>query len=230
MCSRTSLSQTRKMAGIAIGAAALLAMTAPALSAEAPSKDEVLTLTTAIQVPGIPGLVSYDISYADPVLKKYFLADRNSKAIDIVETGGQFRADEGCFDPVDQLVVAANPNEVPWPWISFIATSGPNAYTVVKKLVFDGFNGVTGEDRLDRAAIFVDDGRIAAVRAAAEEDLILGADRHAHRPGAGAERDRQDLLYAHGFRIEHDHCAGRHDQQQHHTIRVQKFLRCVWLC
>jgi hypothetical protein len=179
-------------------------MTGPAFNAEAPGKDEVLKLTTAIQVPTIPALVSYDISYADSVMKKYFLADRNSKAIDIVDTtnnsitksayknfcgvsgcasggpngvwtvnhkeiwagdgdstlkvldatgallkppistGGQFRVDEGCFDPADQLVVAANDNEVPWPWINFIPTGGPNAYTVVKKIIFNGLPGSGG--------------------------------------------------------------------------------------
>jgi hypothetical protein len=184
------------MAGIAIGAVALFAITAPALTAEAPPKDEVYTLTTAIQIPGISGLVSYDISYADPVVKKYVLAVRDAKAIAIVDTtnnsitlsdkvfagvagggpngvwwvndkeiwagdgdstvkvldangafitaiptNGAFRADEGCFDPNDQLVVVANNDEMPWPWISFIPTSGPNARTVVKKLVLDGFNG-----------------------------------------------------------------------------------------
>jgi hypothetical protein len=195
------LSQSKRMAGNMIGACALLAMTGPALSAEAGAKDEVLKLTTAIQIPGIAGLTSYDISYADPGLKKYVLAVRDAKAIAIVDatknsitlsdpvfagvagagpngvwtvnnkdtgkteiwagdgdstvklldasgkfitavsTGGAFRADEGCFDPTDQLVVVANNDEKPWPWITFIPTSGPKARTVVKTLKFDGFNG-----------------------------------------------------------------------------------------
>jgi hypothetical protein len=206
------LGQTKKMAGIAIGAIALLAMTGPALSAEAASKDEVLTLTAAIQVPSIPALTNFDISYFNPVMKKYLLAARDTNAIAIFDTtnnsiklsdqvfGGNTgsnttagpngvwtvndkeiwagdgfsksgstikvldatgalihtvtipglpispaiptgRVDEGCFDPVDQLVVAGSNQEKPWPWINFIATSGPNAYTVVKTLVFDGLNG-----------------------------------------------------------------------------------------
>jgi hypothetical protein len=69
----------------AIAAIAMLAVAAPALTAEAPSKDEVFTLKTAIQVPGKP-LISFDISWVDPVLNggTYFLADRSNKAIDVV--------------------------------------------------------------------------------------------------------------------------------------------------
>src|SRR5438094_9867155 len=87
---RTFLSKNRQMAGMAIGAFAMLAMAVPALSQEAPSKDEVFKLTTAIQVPGVP-LVSFDISWVDPEVPvpnhgTYFLADRNNKAIDVVNT------------------------------------------------------------------------------------------------------------------------------------------------
>jgi hypothetical protein len=203
------------MAPIAIGAVALLAMTGPILGAEAPSKDEVLKLTTAIQVPSITALTNIDISWANPVMQKYFLAARDSNAVAIVDiannnsiklsapvfggntgsnttagpngvwtvndkeiwaadgfsktngistikvldaTGALIhtvtipgppispatptgRVDEGCFDPADQLVVAGSNQEKPWPWIDFIKTSGPDAYTVVKTLVFDGLNG-----------------------------------------------------------------------------------------
>ena len=86
------LSQSKRMAANTIGACALLAMTGPALSAEAGAKDEVLKLTTAIQIPGIPALISYDISYADPGLKKYVLAVRNAKAIAIVDATNNYRA------------------------------------------------------------------------------------------------------------------------------------------
>ena len=80
----------RQMAGMAIGAFAMLAMAVPALSQEAPSKDEVFTLKTAIQAPGA-ALVSFDISWVDPAVPTpnkgtYFLADRNNKAIDVVNT------------------------------------------------------------------------------------------------------------------------------------------------
>jgi hypothetical protein len=74
------------MAGFAIGAIAMLAMAAPALTeeGEGPKKDEVFKVTGVIQVPGA-ALVSHDISWVDPVLNKYFLADRNNKAIDVVD-------------------------------------------------------------------------------------------------------------------------------------------------
>jgi hypothetical protein len=75
---RTFLTKNKKMAGFAIGAIAMLAMTAPALT------DEVFQVKGVIQVPGA-ALVSHDISWVDPVLNKYFLADRNNKAIDVVD-------------------------------------------------------------------------------------------------------------------------------------------------
>jgi hypothetical protein len=71
---RSLLTKNKKMTGIAIGAVAILVMAAPALTAEAPKKDEVFKATTAIAIPGKP-LTSFYISFVDPILKKYFLAD-----------------------------------------------------------------------------------------------------------------------------------------------------------
>src|SRR5260370_42435287 len=82
---RSLLTKNKKMTGIAIGAAAILIMAAPALTAEAPKKDEVFKAPTAIAMPGKP-LTSFYIGFVDPVLKKYFLADRDNKAIDIGDT------------------------------------------------------------------------------------------------------------------------------------------------
>lgn len=45
----------------------------------------MFTLTTAIQVPGAAEFFSFDISWFDPKLNRYFLADRNNKAIDVVD-------------------------------------------------------------------------------------------------------------------------------------------------
>src|SRR6516162_4382110 len=103
------LSQSKRMAANTIGACALLAMTGPALSAEAGAKDEVLKLTTAIQIPGIPALISYDISYADPGLKKYVLAVRNAKAIAIVDATNNSIT---LSDPVFAGVAGGGPNGV----------------------------------------------------------------------------------------------------------------------
>jgi hypothetical protein len=72
-----------------IGAIAMLAVAVPALSQpEGPGdnfkKDEVFQVTTVMQVPGAT-FFSFDISWFDPKLKKFFLADRNNKAIDVVD-------------------------------------------------------------------------------------------------------------------------------------------------
>lgn len=88
---RTFSAKNNKMAGMAVGAIAMLAMAAPALTQEAASKDEVFKLTTAIEVPAQTSVnptgvfFSFDISWFDPVLNRYFLADRNNKTIDVVD-------------------------------------------------------------------------------------------------------------------------------------------------
>lgn len=68
----------------------MLAIAVPALSQpEGPGdnfkKDEVFQVTTVMQVPGAAAFFSFDISWFDPKLKKFFLADRNNKAIDVVD-------------------------------------------------------------------------------------------------------------------------------------------------
>ena len=75
---------SKQVAGMAVGAIALLAVAGPAL-AQAPATDEVFKVTTAIKTPGTKPLVSFDISWFDPKLKKYFLADRSNNDIDIVD-------------------------------------------------------------------------------------------------------------------------------------------------
>jgi len=57
-----------------------------------------------------------------------------------ISTGGSFRADEGCWDADDHLVLIANDSEVstsgaPAPFISFIST---DTYKIVKRVTFDG--------------------------------------------------------------------------------------------
>src|SRR2546430_5140728 len=85
---------SRKAVGIAVGAIAMLAMAAPALSQETSGKDEVFKLTTVIGLDntGIGNLpnsskmfFSFDISWVDPVLNKYYLADRSNKTVDILD-------------------------------------------------------------------------------------------------------------------------------------------------
>src|SRR6266513_455054 len=83
----------KRTVGIAIGVIAMLAMAVPALSQETSGTDEVFQLTTVIGLNntgiGNPGGVrtffSFDISWVDPVLNMYFLADRSNKAIEILD-------------------------------------------------------------------------------------------------------------------------------------------------
>src|SRR5947209_8522403 len=82
----TFLSKKKQVAGMAVGAIDLLAMAAPALAQEAPSKDEVFKVKTTINA-GAKALVSFDISWFDGGLKKYFLADRSNNQIDVVARG-----------------------------------------------------------------------------------------------------------------------------------------------
>jgi hypothetical protein len=58
-----------------------------------------------------------------------------------IPTGGQYRADDLCYDPVDHLIQIANVSDLPYPYISYIPTEGPNAYTIVKQIKFDGAPG-----------------------------------------------------------------------------------------
>jgi hypothetical protein len=59
----------------------------------------------------------------------------NTRQVRVIPTGGAARADELCFDPDDNIVLIANDAEADFsfgtPFISFISTKGPSAYTVV---------------------------------------------------------------------------------------------------
>jgi hypothetical protein len=86
------LSKKKQVAGMAVGAIALLAMAVPALTEDDESlkTDEVFKVTTVIQVPAAASntagtFFSFDISWFDPKLNKFFLTDRNNKAIDVVD-------------------------------------------------------------------------------------------------------------------------------------------------
>jgi len=88
---RRFLSKNKRVAGMAIGAIAMLAVAGPALTddnQDGNSSNEVFRVTTVIQVPGrttASPFFSFDISWFDPTHKKFFLADRNSKAVDVVD-------------------------------------------------------------------------------------------------------------------------------------------------
>jgi hypothetical protein len=73
----------------------------------------------------------------------------NSAAVQThtISTGGSFRADELCFAPPgpghpNGLILIANDADAP-PFVSFIPTDGPNAYTVIAKISFpQATNGI----------------------------------------------------------------------------------------
>ncbi len=73
-----------KLVGAVIGASAVLALSAPMSTAMA--QEEVFKAVNAIKVPGNK-LASFDISYVDPVLNKYYLAERSNARIDVLPTG-----------------------------------------------------------------------------------------------------------------------------------------------
>src|SRR5262245_24076714 len=72
----------RLVVPLAAGLALLLAAN---VRAEAPP-DEVFAVTTAITLPSPQNITSFDISFVDPVIGQYFLADRTNKAVDVVDT------------------------------------------------------------------------------------------------------------------------------------------------
>jgi len=80
-----------------------------------------------------PGQV-WVLDVTSPTLAKKTLPNNAPNPISV---GGTTRADELCYDPVDNLILIASPAESP-PYVSFISTK---TYQVVKKLVFDGGKG-----------------------------------------------------------------------------------------
>jgi hypothetical protein len=209
-----------------LAAAALLAVPSLAIAQETDGGEGFISLGH-VTIQGAP-LVSFDISWVDPVLNVYLLGDRSNSSVDVIpiqvnppgnikvfggfagniaaaacgglanacsgpngvltlnnpnpaagrelwvgdgptpdpvcggnglvcstvkvfntagvrthtiSTGGAFRADEMCFAPPDGgarpngLVMVANNADFP-PFISIIATDGPQAYRVVQKTLF----------------------------------------------------------------------------------------------
>jgi hypothetical protein len=54
-----------------------------------------------------------------------------------IQTGGEFRADEMDYDPVDQVVVVSNGDSTP----AFVTLISSRTFKILKKVVFDGTNG-----------------------------------------------------------------------------------------
>ncbi len=77
-------------------AALATALAAPAQSSSADSGDPPYVLSGAITALGGDVITSFDISFVDPVLHRYYLANRTSKAVIVVDTTtnqvvGQFK-------------------------------------------------------------------------------------------------------------------------------------------
>ena len=83
---RTFLSRNKQIVGTVISVVATLAVAGPA-AAQA-NLGPLFQVTAVIGVPvtgqGAQTFFSFDISWNDPVLNKFFLADRSNKAIDVV--------------------------------------------------------------------------------------------------------------------------------------------------
>jgi hypothetical protein len=84
------LSRTLKLASSAGAIAAVLALAGTVWAGEK-RNDEVFSLKTVIPVPHNESepdtdFVSFDISWVDPVLKRYYLGDRSFKSVDVIDT------------------------------------------------------------------------------------------------------------------------------------------------
>jgi hypothetical protein len=53
----------------------------------APAADEVFAPTAQVSLPGGQSVVSFDISFVDPLLGLYILGDRTNIAVDVIDTG-----------------------------------------------------------------------------------------------------------------------------------------------
>jgi hypothetical protein len=64
----------------------LLAAGALVLMSGVASADEVYSARTAITLPGTQKITSFDISFVDPVIGLYLLADRTNKVVNVIDT------------------------------------------------------------------------------------------------------------------------------------------------
>lgn len=64
----------------------LLVTAASLLIGTAASADEVFSARTVVALPGGAKVTSFDISFVDPVIGLYLLADRTNKSVDVIDT------------------------------------------------------------------------------------------------------------------------------------------------
>ena len=85
------MTKSSNRTGLLLGAAVVALLTIPDFAAaqEASAKDEVFapTTTSPVLLPaGSKALVSFDISWVDSVLHKYYLGDRSNQSVDVIDT------------------------------------------------------------------------------------------------------------------------------------------------
>jgi hypothetical protein len=87
-----------------------------------PKSDEGFAPTTAITLPNGQMISKFDISFVDPVLELYLLADRSNKAIDVIDTGS---------NTLSMQLLGTGPNGTFQGFTGSNDTSGPNGVLTV---------------------------------------------------------------------------------------------------
>jgi hypothetical protein len=132
----------------------------------------------------------------------------------VIPTNGFRRADELCHDPRNHAIVVANDAEADVgnaPFISFIPTEGPNAFTVVKQIKMDGADGNNsfGPDHGPLATNGIEQcqwsSRTGKIYLAIPEVNGPGDDSAA---GAVLVIDAAKMVIEHMFNLDHNACAG----------------------
>jgi hypothetical protein len=76
---------------------------------------------------------------------------RTGKVLDVINNGGNHRADEIAVDPRDHVFIAANPADTPSPFVTLISTDADSAghHAIIKKIFFNGHD--SGAPKVDPA-------------------------------------------------------------------------------
>ena len=78
---------------------------------------------------------------------------RTQQVTDLLDTGGNHRADEVAFDPDDQVFIVANPADEPTPFVTLFSTRP--GHKMLKKIFLDGKDGrplVTPDNGIEQPA------------------------------------------------------------------------------
>ncbi len=69
-----------------------------------------------------------------------------------IQTGGEYRADEMDYDPIDKVVIVTNGDSTP----AFVTLISSTTFKILKKVVFDGTNGTPDTSQGGIAAVLYD--------------------------------------------------------------------------